>query len=309
MFKRTYIGLEIRPDALNAIAVQRKGNQLILGGVGTQPLVEGTVVPRFSGVNVSCPDDFVEKVKVLLDPLQQRDNRIAVALPDQSGSLFLLDMQTPFKNRAEGDEIIRWHLKDLLPGKSNRLAVDYQVLEEKDTGAKRLLVAAMDQELLTHYEALFDQAGYAAVVIDFHSLALYNAYRSQIDFGQDFILIGIDGSQLSVQVFIGRTPVFQRSRSLQRDLQQVFRELNRSLIGCRSDLPVFNRLPVYLHSDWREEKLVEVVAELFDQPITELTSPVKKLINGHQVNFVDVDARALTAALGVAEQMMPGATG
>jgi type IV pilus assembly protein PilM len=306
MFNRTYLGLEIRRKGLHAIALQRKGKQLILTGGEAIKMEDTLVQPGFNSPNVLHPESFVRSVKNVLEPLVRRDNRIAIALPDSTGSLFLLDVETPFKNRAEGAEIVRWQLKDLLPDRVKQLTVDYQVLEEKESGHKKILAAAVSRDVLHHYEALIEQAGFAAAVIDFHSLALYNAYRSKIDFGHDFILIGVDGCQLSIQVFINQVPVFYRVRQIDQDIQQVFQEINRSLVGCRADLPSFSRMPVYLHSDWPSEELTVVVEAVFDQPVQWLASPVSKLINGHKVNFADDDAHSMSAALGVAERMIQG---
>jgi len=306
MFKRTYLGLEIRRKGLNAIAFQRKGKQLVLTGGETVRLNDPLVQPGFNSPNVLQPDLFVRSVQDVLEPLARRDNRVAVTLPDSTGSLFLLDVETPFKNRAEGAEIVRWQLKDLLPDRGKQLAVDYQVIEEKESGQKKILAAAVSRDVLEHYEALIEQAGFAAAVIDFHSLALYNAYRSKIDFGHDFILIGVDGCQLSIQVYVNQVPVFYRSRQVEHNAQQVFQEINRSLVGCRGDLSNFNRMPIYLHTDWSDEEITDVVKAVFDQSVQWLTCPVSKLINGHQLNFKDVDARSMSAALGAAERLIQG---
>lgn len=304
MLKRTYLGLEIRRKALHAVAFQRSGKQLSLVGAQALQFNDDVIKPGFSAPNVIQPDHFIHSVKELLDPLVRRDNRIAVALPDCTGNLFLLDVETPFKNYSEGAEIVRWQLKDLLPDKANQLAVDYQVIEEKESGHKRVLVAVVSRDVLHHYEALIEQAGFAAAVIDFHSLALYNAYRSKVDFGRDFILIGIDGCQLSIQVFVNQIPIFYRGRQIEHDLQQVFQEINRSLVSCRNELPNFCRMPVYLHSDWSEEGLSDAVAAVFDQPLELLESPVSKLLNGDKVNLPDGDAHSMAAALGVAERLI-----
>ena len=304
MLRRTYLGLEVRREGLRAVAVQRRGKHVALVGGKTLPLAESLIQPGFKRPNVTNPDSFVSALRELMGPLVRGDNRIAVALPDQTGNLFLLDVDTPFKNPSEGAEIVRWQLKDRLPDKAQRFALDYQVLEEKDSGHKRILAAVVARDVLMHYEALIEQAGFAAAVIDFHSLALYNAYRSKIDFGRDFILIGVDGCQLTILVFIQQIPVFYRGRQVEQNPQQVFQELNRSLVNDRQQLPNFNRLPVYLHSDWHGDELITAVDSAFDQDVQTLTSPVSKLMNGHQLDFSGAEANGMAVALGVAERMI-----
>lgn len=309
MFRRTYLGLEIHQQGLRAVAVQRQGKKTALVGGQALALAETVLQPGFNQPNVSQPELFVGAVKELLTPLAKKDKRIAVALPDRCGQLFLLDLETPFKNRTEGTEIIRWRLKDLLPDKSNQVALDFQVLEEKDSGQKKILAAVTAQEVLSQYESLLEQAGYAATVVDFHSLALYNAYRTKIDLGRDFILIGIDGCQLSILIFVNQTLDFCRLRQVNQGPRQIFQEISRSLVNYHNEQPAFDRLAIHLHSDWQNrEELFEAVDSVFDQEVQWLISPVSKLMNGHQINFTGAEANGMAAALGVAERMLQRVT-
>ena len=305
MLRRTYLGLEIHQQGLRAVAVRRQGKNTVLVGGQALALAETVLQPVFNLPNVAQPELFVTAVKELLIPLAKKDKRIGVALPDRCGQLFLLDLETPFKNRAEGAEIVRWRLKELLPDKSNQVVLDFQILEEKESGQKRILAAIIAQDVLLQYENLLEQAGYAAAVVDFHSLALYNAYRTKIDLGRDFVLIGVDGCQLSIMVFVNQVLNFCRMRQINQDPRQVFQEISRSLVNYRNEQPAFNRLAVHLHSDWQNrEDLFAAVASVFDQEVQWLVSPVSKLMNGHQLNFTGAEASSMAAALGVAERML-----
>lgn len=306
MLRRTYLGLEICQQELRAVAVKRRGKQISLVGGKSIPLEEGVLTTDFGNCSVSHPDQFILAVKELLTPLLKRDNRIAVVLPDRAGQLLLIDVETPFKSRAEGTEIIRWRLKDQFPDKAQQLAIDFQVLEEKESGQKRILVAAINKEVLQYYEALIERAGFAAAIIDFHSLALYNAYRTKIDFGRDFIFVGVDGYQLSILVFINQVPRFYRGRQIEKKNQQVFQELNRSLANYRSENNNLDRIPVYLHSNWHDEGLIPAVDSIFEQKVQSLASPVKRLMNGHQLAFSETESSSMVAALGIAERMIRG---
>ncbi|MCK5826793.1 MAG: pilus assembly protein PilM [Desulfuromusa sp.] len=309
MLRRTYLGLEIYQQGLRAVAVQRQGKKIALVGGQALELAETFLHPGYNQPNISQPEMFIDAVKKLLTPLAKSDKRIAVALPDRCGQLFLLDLETPFKNRAEGVEIIRWRLRDLLPDKSNQVALDFQVLDEKESGQKKILAAVINQEVLSQYEGLLEQAGYAAAVVDFHSLALYNAYHTKIDLGRDFILIGVDGCQLSIMIFVNQALNFFRLRQVKLEPQQIFQEISRSLVKYRNEQPTFDRLVVHLHSDWpNREELFTAVDSVFDQEVQWLLSPVSKLMNGHQLNFPGAEANGMAAALGVAERLLQRVT-
>jgi len=305
VFRRTYLGLEIRQEGLRAIAVRRAGAGVSLLGGQTLKLSEGVLRLAQQQPNICQPDLFVDAVREVLVPLAKRENRIAVALPDAVGHVFLLDINTPFKKRKEGEEIVRWHLKDRLPGYFNRVALDFQVIEEREPGNKRVLVSVVASEVLQQYEEILASAGFAAAVIDFHSLNIYNAYRSRVDLGTDFILISVNGSQLSMLAFENLKLDFYRVRTVSADAERVFREINRSMVGYRRSHSTFVRSSIYLHSDWEQrEDLQDAVQSAFGREIENLPSPLAQLIHSGNLAIATNEANSMAAALGAAERMI-----
>ena len=305
MLRRNYLGLEVCREGLRAISLQRKGLGTALLGGQTLQLSEGVLCPVVQEPNVLKPESFVAAVREVLLPLAKGEERIAVALPDAAGHVFLLDLDTPFKNRNEGEEIVRWRLKDLLPDKLSKIAVDYQVLEERESGSKRVLASVIAQDVLTQYEELFIKAGFAPCLIDFHAMNLYSAYHSIVDLGSDFILIGVDNSQLSMLAFENSLLDFYRVKSVVKDPEQIFQELNRSMVGYRRAHTSFTRSTVYLHTDWAQrEDLCEAVRSAFDREVDLFSSPLSQLGGSGKLNISTADANGMAVALGVAERMI-----
>lgn len=305
MFKRTYLGLDIRRDGLRALSVQRAGGGVALLGGQLLQLSEGVMDLQAQEPNIRQPEDFVAAVQEVLLPLAKGEERLAVALPDAAGHVFLLDIATPFSKPQEGEEIVRWHLKDRLPVQNRRVALAYQVLEERDAGRNRLLVSVLAREVLNQYEELLGKAGFAAVVVDFHSLNVYNAYRSRVDLGTDFYVVSVDDRQLSLFVFENRRLVFFRDRTVPADAERVFQELNRTLVGYRRAHSPLGRASVYLHSNWPQpDELQEAVRAAFDHDIALLPSPLQPLVNAEKLAISTAEANSMAAALGVAERMI-----
>jgi type IV pilus assembly protein PilM len=305
VFRRTYLGLDIRDNGLRAIAVQRAGAGVALLGGQILQLREGVLRPGAQEPNICQPEHFIEVVQEVLLPLSRRENRIAVTLPDTSGHIFLLNIETPFKNPQEGDEIIRWHLKDRLPANNRTVALAYQILEERDSGSKRLLVSVISREILRQYEDVLAKAGFGAAVIDFHSLNIYNAYRSRVDLGTDFMVVSVDGNQLSLLAFENLKLDFYRIKTVPFDAAVVFQELNRSLVGYRRSHSAFARALIYLHSNWAQmDELQEAVQSAFEREIELLPSPLQQLINYEKLAIPTAEANSMAAALGVAERLI-----
>lgn len=305
MFRRTYLGLEICREGLRAIAVQRKGMGTALQGGQTLTLSDGVLCPVVQEPNVLKPDVFVEAVREVLLPLSNGEERIAVALPDSSGHIFLLDIDTPFKSRTEGEAVVRWRLKDLLPEKLSNIAIDYQILEERESGSKRVLVSVIARDVLTQYEELLVGAGFAPCLIDFHAMNLFSAYRSIVNLEDDFILVGVTNSQLSMLAFENSLLDFYRVKTISSDPEKIFQELNRSMVGYRRAHTSFSRSTVYLHTDClQRDELCDAVRSAFEREIELFPSPFAQLAGSEQLSVSVAEASSMAVALGVAERMI-----
>jgi len=304
VFFRNYLGMEIRGDGLRAVAARRAGGGVALLGGQTLDFSPGAVVPNVKTPNILKPEMFVECVREVLLPLAKGENRIAVALPDTVGQVFLLELDAPFTHHKEGEKILLWHLKDLLP-EPMKVSLSFQVLEKRDSGSQRLLVSAIARPVLEQYEELLVRAGFAPAVIDFQALNIFNAYRSRVELGSDFILVAVVGSQLSLLAFENLKLVFYRVKAVPRDVDRVFQELNRTMIGFRRAHGSLHRCMVYLQTDWEQtEPLREAVAAAFDQEPEILPTPLQKLANAKQLTLSAAGQQGMAAALGVAERLI-----
>ncbi|MCF6177844.1 MAG: hypothetical protein L3J63_00435 [Geopsychrobacter sp.] len=305
MFGRNFIGLEIRRNGLRAVSLRRKRRQRELAGGQTLQFSEGIVLPTAREANVIEPQVFVDGLKEVLLPLSGREERVALCLPDASGHVFLLDIDDPFKNRQEGLDIIRWQLKDRLPDNFRNIELDYQVLGERESGSRRMLVSVIDIEIRNQYEMLLNKAGFSAALIDFQSLQIYNCYRSKVDLGSDFIFVALNQQQLNILTVQNGILDFHRAKGGMTDAESVFREINRSLVTYRSGHSVFARSNLFLQTDWSDQQtLSNAVASAFDRETHNLPSPLSTLAGQQKINLSVADAAGMAAAIGVAESLM-----
>jgi type IV pilus assembly protein PilM len=305
VFGRNFIGLEIRRQGLRAVSLKRKGSRRILCGGQTLQLSEGVVSPTARELNVLEPQVFVDGIKEVLLPIAGRDERVALCLPDAAGHIFLLDVETPFKNRQQGLDIIRWQLKDMLPENFRNIALDFQELYERESGSRRLLVSVIDRTIRQQYEDLLAGAGFSASLIDFQSLQTYNCYRSKLDLGKDFIFVALNQRQLSLLTVQNGNLDFHRAKTGMESAEAVFQEINRSLVTYRSGHSTFARSILYLQTDWEDtQSLSNAVASAFDREVQNLPSPLTTLAGRQNVNLSPAEAAGMAAAIGVAESLM-----
>lgn len=306
MFRRTYLGLDICPEGLRAIAVQRRGRNAFLTGGQTLQFSEGVIHPSTRELNVLKPELYVDAIREVLQPLAKNEERVALALPDAAGHTFLIDIDTPLKSRQQSIEILKWQLKETLPEGYRDFTLDYQILSEQESGSKKILVSVIDNNVLNQFEELMETAGFNATLIDFHSFQLYNCYRSKTDLGDDFILVGAGGGNLIILGFQGKILDFFRVKAVGFDPEKVFREINRSLVTYRSEHTLHSRTKVYLHTDWPDqENLIEAVQAAFAAEVHLLPGPLEQLKgSGNKLAISGAETSSMAAALGAAERLL-----
>jgi len=288
---------------MRAVSLRRSNKGVALVGGRILGLEDGVLVPSFRNPNIRNIARFIDNLHELLDPLAAGEERVALALPEQCGIVMLEEVEAVLKSKHEGVEVLRWQLRDKLPA-DVELQIDYQALGRDETGRQKVLIAAMAYDVLHQYEEVINQAGFGAELIGFRSMALYNYYRPRIELGDNCVLIQVEDEHLGFQVYQGGVLVFQRSRVVGTEIENIYREINRSLAGETGNLTGLNRANVYLHSN-RENpgELIEMLQSLFVQepvllhPAVEKMSVAPLLLNDRQ-------AVALATAVGAAERLI-----
>jgi type IV pilus assembly protein PilM len=300
---RTYLGLDVGPKELRAVALRRRGKGLSLTGGRILPLAEGIMASSVREPNIIDRQRFAAGIHEILGPLAGREERIALSLSETAGRVLLTEVENVFKSKAEGMEILKWQLKNSLPLEPGAVQLDYQILEKRDTGRCRLVVALMAKKVLNQYEEILAEAGFNASVVDFHSLSLYNYYRPRLDLGEDFVLVAIEDDFLSFQFFQAHILTFHRAKKVEPSPALVFQEINRSLVGCRENYPRFQRAAVFLHSNWEDrEPLLEALRTAFEREVILLDPHLERLASA-PLKLSTGQSRGLVAAVGVAERL------
>ena len=304
LLSRTYLGLDIRRQELCGVALRRSGKRMQLAGARRLPLAAGQIQPGFREPNIPQLPEFVSQLRELMGPLAGKEERVALSLPDNSGRLLLHEVETPFKSKTEGIDVLCWQLRHLLPESPQDVRLDYQILSREESGRYRLAVSAISRRVLDQYQDALEMAGLHAMVIDFHACHLYNYYQSLLDLGDDFILVGVDGQSMTLQYFQNHQLALHRSREIDFDPQRVFQEVNRSLAGSRETHPGLPRAKVFLHSDWDErDALLQALGGAFEKEVFLLDPKLTELVAAGS-SSPDRKLQGLVAAVGAAARMM-----
>ena len=299
---RFFVGVDIQPNGLFFAALQRSRPHTKLAGLRFESL-DGVFDLSSRQPNIRDARRFVEGLRRGVGALAGSEERIALSLPDRSGRIYLTDVDAAFKTRQEGIDILKWRLKSNLPAPPAQVHLDYQVMEKREDGRQRCIVAAISQAVLEQYDDLVNEAACHAVQIDFHSLNLYNYYRPRLDLGDEFIMVGLESNLLSLQYVSGGNLGYRRVRETRND-KQVFREINRTLVEAYETFPAMKRCPVFAHVDpGLGDDTQSLLTSAFEREVKCLDPALTRFAGGNKTGGLQ-PIGPVVAALGAAERMM-----
>lgn len=233
------VGIEITRDELR-LATVRHGKEPFLDGYQTVPLPPDTLRPSHREPNILDPGKFAAQLTSGHLKLLTKTKRVALSLPDSIGRVMLLDLDTRFKNRDEGADIIRWKLKKNLSLDTQDLYIDYQVLAERESGEVAVLAGMIARPVVTQYEELFLSVGMEPVKIDFTTFNLYRFFAKRLDLAENAAFIALYGNVISILIFCDGILEFYRTKELgerSSEPNRIFQEISSSLLIYRNKQP------------------------------------------------------------------------
>ena len=272
LFAKNAIGIEIGNDGLKMAVIGGKSIMPRLDAWQSATLPSETVRFSHREANVLNAPVFVGKVRDTYLRLLTGTRRVSVSLPDAIGQVRLLELETRFKSRDEGADIIRWKLKKSLPFDVNAAHLDYQVLAETDSGEIAVLVSLIMRQVVNQYEELLLEAGLEPARIDFTSFNLYRLFSRRLELAESSAVISLYGGMLSIFIFHNGVLDFYRVKELSAgkgNAGTLFREINSSLLVYRDTKSAHTFKEVFCMASQEEaEQLRQIIAEICDlEPI------------------------------------------
>jgi Tfp pilus assembly PilM family ATPase len=282
-------------DEIRAVALRRrwrKGGQLLESRIQAMPKTPSGSDDTLL-IPASSETALVSALRDTLQPVALGERRVAVSLPDHCGYVLTLNIENFSRSHREARGVVAWQVGNLLPGLSN-LHLDYQVLRREIGGAARLLVIAIEKEILGRYENFIQQAGYIPEYISFYGLNLYRHWRYRLDPEGDAILFSMNEEGIVIQSYRDGVMEYYRARAVGGEASHQVQELHRIVTGYGREFTGSGRFGVFLHAD---------------KPVEQATQEALSECFGRKVQLLEGNADsppALAAALGAAECMMMG---
>jgi len=302
-FRRQYVGIDVHQDGLTLAALQCERSACQLAAVRLENL-HGVFEFSSQKPNIVDARRFVEAARRGVDGFSSPVEQIALSLPDRVGRLYLTDVDVPFQSQQEGVDILKWRLKGSLPAEPAQVQLDYQIVEKREDGRRRCVVAAVALPVVEQYENLLNEVSLHPVSINFHSLNLYNFYHTRLELGEEFVLVGLEADGMTLQYFSGKTLKYQRVRHGAMDPEKLFRELNRTLAEACKTFPAIRRCPAYAHLDEKfAGETQDLLSASLERDIKILDPQFKRLMNDQTLNHLPPEG-TVAAAFAAAENLV-----
>lgn len=259
---RNSVGIEITRNELR-LATIRYGKEPLLDGYQTVPLPPETLRPSHREPNILDPGKFAAQLTNGHLKLLTKTKRIALSLPDSTGRVMLLDLDTRFKSREEGADIIRWKLKKNLSLDTQDLHIDYQVLAERESGEVAVLAGMIARPVVAQYEEMFLSVGLEPVKIDFTTFNLYRFFAKRLDLAENAAFIALYGNVISILIFCDGILEFYRAKELGdrgSEPNRIFQEISSSLLIYRNKQPGRAVQEVFCAADHERSEEVAAMA-------------------------------------------------
>jgi type IV pilus assembly protein PilM len=240
IFSKKAMGIEICNDGARIVLVSGKNDMPALTAFSTAPFPADTMKFSLREANVLNPKAFVAVIRELHLKLPPHPDQVSLSLPDSTGRTMLMDIETRFKSRDEGADIIRWKLKKNYPFDINEAHLDYQVIQEKETGEVSLLVSLIARPVVRQYEDLLVEAGLEPNRIDFTTFNLYALFAQRLDLSENSLLVTCHDNVVGILIFYNGRLEFCRVKEVSGGISEpnrIFREINSSFLIFKEKFP------------------------------------------------------------------------
>ena len=232
IFSRKAVGIEICQDEARFALIGGKRHAPRLDASSVVSFPPETMSLSLREENVKNSEAFIAKLRDGHLQLLSGISRVSVSLPDSIGRVVMLDLETRFKTRDEGADIIRWKLKKSFPFDVNELHLDYQVIQERESGEVSTLVTLIGRRVVKQYEDLLLEAGLQANRIDFTTFNISRLFSSRLEIVENAAMVIWHQGMISIMIFSNGLLEFFRAKDLSgagSGSNRIFREISSSL--------------------------------------------------------------------------------
>ena len=204
--------IEIAPDGVSLAVLGSRGAEAIVHAYGAADLPPGAVTPALVGHNVVDRAAVVQALRTACERAGHRPRRAALVIPDVAARVSLVRFDQIPTRRDDLDQLIRWQMKKSLPFPVEEASIAHSPGARIESGGEFIVVAAK-RDVVADYEAVCDEAGIHAGLVDIASLCIANLYLASGPPAGDWLIVHIRPEYTSIAIMRGNDLIFFRNRA------------------------------------------------------------------------------------------------
>jgi type IV pilus assembly protein PilM len=204
--------IEIAPDSVSIAVLGSRGQEAVIQAYGSADLPAGAVVPALAAQNIVDRQAVAQALRAACDRAGHRPRRAALVIPDLAARVSILRFDQIPSRRDDLDQLIRWQMKKSLPFAVDEAAVTHSAGARGETGGEYIVVAAR-RDIVAEYEAVCDDAGIHAGLVDLATLSVANLYLAGGAPSGDWLVVHIRPEYTSIAILRGKDLIFFRHRA------------------------------------------------------------------------------------------------
>jgi type IV pilus assembly protein PilM len=165
--------IEITPEAIAVAVLSSRGKDVAVQRYAVEPVPSGAVTASLTGRNVVDRRIVGTALAAALGRLGTRPRRIALLIPDVTARVSLVRFESVPERPEDLEQLVRWQLR-----KSAPFPVDEAVLTcapgAKGPDGSEFVVVLARREVVREYEAVCEEAGMHAGLVDLSTLGVVN---------------------------------------------------------------------------------------------------------------------------------------
>ena len=204
--------IEIAPDGVSIAVLGSRGQEVVIQAYGAADLPPGAVVPALAAQNIVDRQAVAQALRTACDRAGHKPRRAALVIPDLAARVSLLRFDQIPPRRDDLDQLIRWQMKKSLPFAVEEASITHSAGVRSDAGGEFVVVAAR-RDIVAEYEAVCEDAGIHAGLVDLATLSVANLYLAGGAPSGDWLVVHIRPEYTSIAILRGSDLIFFRHRA------------------------------------------------------------------------------------------------
>jgi len=205
--KHDGFGLEIEDDSIKAVLLKKSKNNFIVPSCGVKKMKKGLVQDG----QIIDPQELAREIKDLLKMTRPKPikSKFVVFSVSETKS-FIRTIQIPKMSRAEADEAVKWETEANIPVSSDRVYLDWQIIDSKEKNDE-ILVVAVPKEIVDSYCEAISLAGLIPLAVEIDMIATIRSLTCEENNKNPLLIIDIGADKTSISICRRQVPYFTSS--------------------------------------------------------------------------------------------------